>query len=220
MQSSFKKYKNKQEQQSKQWRNEICRKKMQPTYASSGRLGRHSERSVETLKASLTVHSSSVVLRRNTKMKCVSLQSYIIERRIKCLSHTLCIRTIFQRDIPLTWHLKQLYLTHKIDVLERYEKSAWMKNVCWPHKLVCTSCRVSVQYQMLHWGLHEDVNTRHGTFLHFPAPSSALTTTHIHTRESVWTWHAFHTWQLIHTPPPSYLPKVSKLAPLFSTSGS
>lgn len=43
---------------------------MQLTYASSGRLRRNSERSVETLKASLTVQPSSVVLKRSMETMC------------------------------------------------------------------------------------------------------------------------------------------------------
>lgn len=44
------------------WTNEM---KMQPTDASSRRLRRYSERSVEAVKTSLTIHPSSVVLKKN-----------------------------------------------------------------------------------------------------------------------------------------------------------
>lgn len=40
--------------------------KVQPTDASSRRLRRYSERSVEAVKTSLTIHPSSVVLKKNT----------------------------------------------------------------------------------------------------------------------------------------------------------
>lgn len=172
--------------------------KMQLTYASSGRLRRYSERSVETFKALLTVHPCSVVLKKSMQIMCELQVPHNWTWRIEdilgrtqetsllfkvevLVSHAhwcMCRDTMHALRISRLPYSTGIHTTQYNFIECKRRVRIWKTSL---HKLQCKM----VQYQTLHRGLHRETHRQHGLFLHFFIPSYFTTSTHIHTLESV-----------------------------------
>lgn len=173
--------------------------KMQLTYASSGRLRRYSERSVETFKASLTVHPSSVVLKKGMQMMCELQVSHTV------VEHGGQKTSLDEHKRPLCF-LKQKFSFHMhIDACDGIQcmhyasvgyhiPRAYYINItlnttllslrgkCVYGKQVCTSC--SVKWCSIKCSTEDSIKKHTDnmefffTFLYSPTSRQAHTSTH------------------------------------------